>query len=67
MRKCYMIGGWDQLVEALLIAMGLDYISGVIAAYMNLGKKLDIQKGFVRILLVVGTAHLVDSATVRMY
>lgn len=66
---CYMIGGWDQLVEALLIAMGLDYISGVIAAYMNPGKKLDSQKGFVgilkkvMILLVVGMAHLVDSAT----
>lgn len=66
---CYMVGGWDQLIEALLIAMGLDYISGVIAAYMNPGKKLDSQKGLagilkkVMILLVVGMAHLVDMAT----
>lgn len=66
---CYVVGGWDQLVEALLIAMAFDYISGVIAACMNPEKKLDSQKGFVgilkkvMILLVVGMAHLVDSAT----
>lgn len=66
---CYLVGGWDGLIEALIIAMILDYISGVIAAYLNPDKKLNSQKGFagilkkIMILLMVATAHFVDYAT----
>lgn len=66
---CYLFGCWDRLIEALIIAMILDYISGVIAAYLNPDKKLNSQKGFagilkkIMILLMVATAHFVDYAT----
>ena len=49
--------------------MLLDYISGVIAAYINPNLALNSQKGFkgimkkVMILVLVSLAHFVDSAT----
>ena len=66
---CYLFGCWDRLIEALLVAMVLDYASGVIAAYLNQNKKLNSQKGFagilkkIMILVMVATAHFVDYAT----
>lgn len=66
---CYFFGCWDRLIETLLAAMILDYATGVIAAWLNPGKKLDSRKGFagilkkVMILLIVATAHLIDYAT----
>lgn len=66
---CYFVGGWDRLMEALAIAMTIDYVSGVIAAYMNPKKKLESRKGFtgilkkVMILMIVSMAHFVDSVT----
>ena len=66
---CYLFGCWDKLIEALLVAMVLDYASGVIAAYLNPNKKLNSQKGFagilkkIMILVMVATAHFVDYAT----
>lgn len=66
---CYLFGCWDRLIEALLVAMVLDYASGVIAAYLNPNKKLNSQKGFagilkkIMILVMVATAHFVDYAT----
>ena len=38
--------GWDKSIEVLLWLMLLDYISGVIAAYVNPNLALNSQKGF---------------------
>ena len=59
---CYLVGGWDKLIEALLVAMVIDYISGMLAAYLNPEKKLSSQRGMrgivkkVMIMLVVAIA-----------
>lgn len=66
---CYVVGGWDKLIEALLIAMMIDYISGVLAAYINPMQQLNSQRGFrgickkLMILLLVTLAHLIDFTT----
>lgn len=66
---CYMTGNFDRLIEALLVFMIVDYISGVIAAYEDPTKSLDSRRGFkgigkkVMILLLVATAHFVDYVT----
>lgn len=63
------ICGWDDAVAALVAAMAVDYISGVIAAYLNPCLALNSQKGFrgickkILILLLVSLAHLIDIAT----
>ena len=60
--------GWNGLTEALLTLMVIDYISGVLAAYINLNLALNSQKGFrgickkVMILLIVAVAHVIDNA-----
>ena len=38
--------GWDQSLEVLLVAMVIDYITGVLAAYINPHLTLNSQKGF---------------------
>lgn len=65
----YMTGTFDRLIEALLVLMIVDYVSGVIAAYENPNKTLDSRRGLkgigkkVMILLLVATAHFVDYVT----
>lgn len=60
--------GWDGLTGALLTLMVIDYISGVLAAYINPNLALNSQKGFrgickkVMILLIVAVAHVIDNA-----
>lgn len=60
--------GWDKAAEALVYAMVIDYISGLMAAYINQNLSLNSQKGFkgiakkVMILLLVSLAHFVDTA-----
>ena len=60
--------GWDKSVEVLLWLMVLDYISGVMAAYINTDMALDSRKGYrgivkkVMILVLVSLAHFMDSA-----
>lgn len=66
---CYLTGDFDRLIEALLIFMLVDYISGIIAAYENPREALDSRQGFkgickkIMILLLVATAHFVDYVT----
>ena len=61
--------GWAGVLEALVMAMVIDYVSGVLAAYINPTMALNSQKGFrgickkVMILLMVSLAHFVDQAT----
>ena len=38
--------GWDQSLEVLLVAMVIDYVTGVLAAYINPHMALNSQKGF---------------------
>lgn len=61
--------GWDKSIEVLLCLMVLDYISGIMAAYVNVDMALDSRKGYkgivkkVMILILISLAHLVDVAT----
>ena len=61
--------GWNGVLEALLCAMVLDYLSGLLAAYINPRMKLDSRRGFrgigkkIMILLLVSLAHFADYAT----
>ncbi len=58
------LGGWDKPLQVLLIAMLLDYVSGVIAALKN--KKMDSDVMFwggirkVTVLMVVGLSAQMD-------
>lgn len=58
--------GWDGLLQVLLTAMVLDYISGLLAAYINPALALNSQKGFkgigkkVMILVLVSLSYQID-------
>ncbi|WP_378955369.1 holin family protein [Pelosinus sp. sgz500959] len=60
----YAIGGFDQLLIALVIFMVLDYLTGIMAAYecSNLSSKIGfkgiIKKIFIFVLVVM--AHQID-------
>ena len=64
----YLIG-WNDVIEALLVAMAIDYVTGILAAYINPNLALNSQKGFkgickkIVILLLVALAHELDRAT----
>ena len=55
--------GWDDSLEALLVLMALDYLTGVMAAYVNTAYVLSSKRGFrgickkVMVLAVVALAH----------
>ena len=63
----YLIGGFDVAMACLLIAIVLDYVSGIIKAYEN--KTLSSQIGLrgilkkVGVLLVVMLSVLIDRVT----
>lgn len=63
----YLLGGVDVALTCLLVAIVLDYISGIMKAYVN--KQLSSQIGFkgivkkVGVLLIVMLAVLVDRVT----
>lgn len=65
----YFFGAWNAALEALVWAMAIDYLTGVLAAYINPRLMLDSRTGFrgickkIFILLLVSLAHFVDSAT----
>ena len=65
----YFFGVWNAALEALVWAMVIDYVSGVLAAYVNPNLALNSQRGFrgickkIMILLLVCLAHFMDSAT----
>ena len=41
-----LFGGFDEMLQAILILMVLDYSTGIIAAWMSPNTKLDSQRGF---------------------
>lgn len=61
--------GWDSSIETLIVAMIIDYITGVLAAYINPHLALNSQKGFkgickkIIILLLVALSHEIDKMT----
>ncbi len=61
--------GWDKTIEVLLFAMVIDYMTGVLAAYINPNMALNSTKGFrgickkIIILLLVALAHELDKIT----
>lgn len=63
----YLVGGWDVALQCLVIAIALDYISGIMKAYINktlssrIGMRGLIKKLGLLIIVMVGT--LVDRAT----
>lgn len=66
---CYVVGEWDGLIEALVFAIGIDYVSGMLAGYINPDSQLNSQRGFrgickkIMIMLLVALAHFLDQAT----
>lgn len=64
---CYLVGGIDYSLIALLIIMALDYITGVISAIYNkelssrIGAKGILKK--VLMLCIIGLAVIVDRLT----
>lgn len=63
----YMLGGWDVALQCIIIAIVLDYISGVIKAYVckELSSKIGA-RGIVKkvaILFIIMLAVLVDRVT----
>jgi toxin secretion/phage lysis holin len=60
----YALGGWDMVLQILIIMTVVDYITGVLGAIVN--KKLSSKTGFkgiikkVCLLLMVVVAHQVD-------
>jgi len=61
--------GWGKSIEVLLVAMVIDYITGILAAYINPRLALSSQKGFkgickkIIIILLVALAHELDKIT----
>lgn len=64
----YIFGAWNSAIEALVITMIIDYISGIIAAYLNPDLTLSSQRGFrgilkkIMILMLVSLGHFLDNA-----
>jgi toxin secretion/phage lysis holin len=65
--ECFF-GAWNDALAALVVAMLIDYVSGVIAAYINPALSLNSQRGFrgilkkIMILLLVSLGHVLDTA-----
>lgn len=61
--------GWNDALEALLTLMVIDYVTGLLAAYINPNLKLDSHKGFrgickkIVIILLIVLAHELEKAT----
>lgn len=60
--------GWDDAVEALLVLMVLDYITGMLAAYINPNLQLNSERGLrgickkIMILMLVVVGHELEKA-----
>lgn len=63
----YLLGGWDVALQCLVIAIALDYISGLIKAYTlkTLSSKIGL-RGLIKklgLLIIVMVGTLVDRTT----
>lgn len=61
--------GWNDLIETLLVAMVIDYVTGILAAIISPDLALNSQKGLkgickkIMIILLVALAHELDKIT----
>ena len=63
----FVFGDWDVALQCLVIAIAIDYISGIIKAFINkeLSSKIGV-KGLLKkvgVLLIVALATLIDKIT----
>lgn len=64
----FLFGMYDELMQAILVVMLMDYLTGVLAATVMPDVKLDSRKGWigikkkVAILFIIALAHLFDYA-----
>lgn len=63
----YLLGGWDIALQCLVVAIALDYVSGIMKAFVakTLSSKIGFQ-GILRkigLLVIVMLAVLVDKVT----
>lgn len=63
----FVFGDWDVALQCLIIAIAIDYISGIIKAFINkeLSSKIGV-KGLLKkvgVLLIVALATLIDKIT----
>lgn len=62
----HLFGNWSNLWEAILLLMALDYITGLLSAWLNPNKKLDSRKGWrglakkAVIVIIIMVAHIAD-------
>lgn len=62
----HLFGSWSNLWEAILLLMVLDYITGLLSAWINPSKKLDSRKGWrglakkAVIVIIIMVAHMAD-------
>lgn len=65
----FLFGAWNEAIQALAMLMLIDYITGVLAAYMKPRTKLSSKKGLrgiikkLVLILFVASAHFLDLAT----
>lgn len=65
---CYFLGGWSSIIEALIVLMAVDYLTGLCAAYLSPEIKLSSRIGLrgiikkLMILCLVVLAHQLDAA-----
>lgn len=61
----YLLGGWDVALQCLLIAIVIDYLTGIAKSFVS--KKLNSNKGFkgivkkLTMLCMVAVAQIVDT------
>jgi toxin secretion/phage lysis holin len=64
----FLFGGWSTLLLVLLVFMGIDYVTGIIASFIE--GKLSSKIGFrgilkkVAIILIVVASHMIDLALI---
>lgn len=64
----YFWGAWSNALEVLLVMMVLDYVSGLLAAFVNPDLAANSKRGFkgiakkLFILLLITMAHCLDTA-----
>ena len=60
----YLYGSWDGLLIAIIVAVCLDYVTGIVKAYVTKTLSSDVGfKGILKkflILFVVALAHVID-------
>ena len=71
MTMTFLFGGWNNALQALAMLMLIDYMTGVMGAFIAPDDKLSSKRGFrgivkkMVLVLLVSTAHFVDVAVAQ--